>query len=117
MRIQNLKAPQDTVNEAVVSHVAASVSHAPPAAEAAPAPAMAQVAGKVDVPPSADRQTIEIAYLKARIQHLELVLEMARSLMGSNHERLLRRLNEVPHEMVELSAQLRRFDAGGGRPA
>jgi hypothetical protein len=59
---------------------------------------------------SADRQTVEIAFLKARIQHLELVLETARSLMGSNHERLLRRLHEVPRELVELSNRLRRFD-------
>ncbi len=56
--------------------------------------------------------TAEIAFLKARIQHLELVLETARSLMGSNHERLLRRLHEVPREIVELSAQLRRIDPG-----
>jgi hypothetical protein len=48
--------------------------------------------------------------LKARIQHLDLVLETARSLMGSNHERLLRRLHELPREIVELSAQLRRLD-------
>ncbi len=56
------------------------------------------------------RQTLEIALLKARIQHLELVVETARSLMGSNQERLLRRLHEVPREIVGLSAQLRRID-------
>lgn len=55
-------------------------------------------------------QVLEIAFLKARIQHLELVVETARSLMGSNHERLLRRLHEVPRELVELSNQLRRAD-------
>ncbi len=53
---------------------------------------------------------MEIALLKARIQHLELVVETARSLMGSNQERLLRRLHEVPREIVGLSAQLHRID-------
>lgn len=53
-------------------------------------------------------QALEIAMLKAHIQHLELVVETARSLMGSNQERLLRQLHEVPREMMALSAQLRR---------
>ncbi len=57
-----------------------------------------------------DRESLEIAFLKARIQHLELVLETARSLMGSNHERLLRRLHEVPRELVDLGNRLRRSD-------
>jgi hypothetical protein len=57
-----------------------------------------------------ERQAVEIALLKARIQHLELVVETARSLMGSNQERLLRRLHEVPREIVGLSAQLHRLD-------
>ncbi|OYV36342.1 MAG: hypothetical protein B7Z80_15860 [Rhodospirillales bacterium 20-64-7] len=57
-----------------------------------------------------DVHTLEVAYLKARIQHLELVLETARGLMGSNHERLLRRLHDVPGELAELGVQLRRLD-------
>ncbi len=57
-----------------------------------------------------ERQNIEIAMLKARIQHLELVVETARSLMGANQERLLRRLHEVPRELAVLGAQLRRID-------
>jgi hypothetical protein len=48
--------------------------------------------------------------LKARVQHLELVVETARSLMGSNQERLLRRLHEVPREIAALGAQLHRID-------
>ena len=92
MRIQNLKEPNTPVVAPATPQTAAP--DRPPAPQAS----------------SSDRQAVEIAFLKARIQHLELVLETARSLMGSNHERLLRRLNDVPHEMVELSAQLRRFD-------
>jgi hypothetical protein len=92
VRIQNLKEPQAPV-----------VVAAEPPATAHERPAPLQAA-------SSDRQAVEIAFLKARIQHLELVLETARSLMGSNHQRLLRRLNDVPHEMIQLSAQLRRFD-------
>ncbi len=103
MRIQNLKAPEENPLPPIVSQVASAAERANPA----------PVEG--DGPDSTDRQTVEIAYLKARIQHLELVIEMARSLMGSNHERLLRRLNEVPHEMVELSAKLRRFDPSAVR--
>jgi hypothetical protein len=57
-----------------------------------------------------ERQNLEIAMLKARIQHLELVVETARSLMGANQERLLRRLHEVPRELAVLGAQLRRID-------
>lgn len=64
---------------------------------------------KDDIPN--DRQSLEIAFLKARIQHLELVLETARGLMGSNHERLLRQLHQVPRDLVELSNRLRHVDA------
>ncbi|HEX2943079.1 MAG TPA: hypothetical protein VHO91_18655 [Rhodopila sp.] len=60
--------------------------------------------------PADDAQALEIAYLKARIQHLELVVETARGLMGSNHERLLRRLRDVPKELAELGVRLRRID-------
>ena len=70
----------------------------------------AEVRKDVAAPEAGDRQSLEIAFLKARIQHLELVLETARSLMGANHERLLRRLHEVPRELVELSQRLRRSD-------
>ncbi len=74
---------------------------------------LAELNGSVPLGSSAGpngTQALEIAFLKARIQHLELVVETARSLMGSNHERLLRRLHEVPRELVELSNQLRRVD-------
>jgi hypothetical protein len=95
MRIQNLKAPQQ------------------PAAAAGPdSPPADTAAVRNDAPPAepGDRQALEIAFLKARIQHLELVVETARSLMGSNHERLLRRLHEVPRELVDLGNRLRRYD-------
>jgi hypothetical protein len=95
MRIQNLKAPQE----------------APSAAQEAPSTAIAATAPAVDKSTTASEpQNLEIAFLKARIQHLELVLETARNLMGANHERLLRRLHELPRELVALSTQLGRPD-------
>jgi hypothetical protein len=48
----------------------------------------------------------EILLLRARIEHLELVVETARSLMTSNQERLLRRLHDVPHELMRLTAKM-----------
>jgi hypothetical protein len=57
-----------------------------------------------------DRQALEIALLRARVQHLELVVETARSLLSANQDRLLRRLHEVPRELATLSAQLQRVD-------
>jgi len=99
VRIQDLTkpAPRDTSSAESV--------FATPAADEVPSPRPA--ATTEDTP---TRQILEIALLKARIQHLELVVETARQLMGSNQERLLRRLNESPREIVSLSAQLRRVD-------
>jgi hypothetical protein len=57
-----------------------------------------------------ERQEAEVALLRARIQHLELVVETARGLLGSNQDRLLRRLYEVPRELVTLSQRLQRLD-------
>ena len=57
-----------------------------------------------------ERQGIEIALLKARIEHLEIVVETARGLLGSNQERLLRRLYDLPKEIVKLSQRLQRSD-------
>jgi hypothetical protein len=100
VRIQNLKTPLETP----------MASPAPPlsVAQAAAAPPSSEAAG----PGTAveQRQAMEIALLKARVAHLELVVETARNLMGSNQECLLRRLYEVPRELVELTAQLRRVD-------
>jgi hypothetical protein len=59
---------------------------------------------------SEDRPSLEIALLKAQVEHLELVVETARSLMTSNQERLLRRLHDVPREMALLAARLDRLD-------
>jgi hypothetical protein len=58
------------------------------------------------------RRDTEITLLKKRIEHLELVVETARSLMTSNQERLLRRLHDVPQEMLALTATLNRLDQG-----
>jgi hypothetical protein len=56
------------------------------------------------------RQATEVTLLKKRIEHLELVVETARSLMTSNQERLLRRLHDLPQEMLALTATLNRLD-------
>ncbi len=50
--------------------------------------------------------TPEIAFLRARIEHLEIVIETARGLMTSNQERLLRRLHDMPREMATLAARM-----------
>ena len=60
-----------------------------------------------------DRASVEIALLKAQIEHLELVVETARSLMTSNQERLLRRLHDLPREMAVLASRLERLDHPG----
>jgi hypothetical protein len=99
VRIQNLKAPLETTMASAVPPLSVAEAAAAP-----PNPPMAQ-AGSVE-----QRQALEIALLKARIGHLELVLETARGMMGANQERLLRRLYEVPRELVDLTAQLRRLD-------
>lgn len=95
MKIQNLKAVPDAPASA-------------PAAEPAILPAIGPAGPAALV--SSDKHVLEVAVLKARIQHLELVIEMARSLLGSNQERLLRRLHDVPRELATLSTQLQRVD-------
>ena len=77
-------------------------------------PAAASQAEPPPVPD--DRAAVEIALLKAQIEHLELVVETARSLLTSNQERLLRRLHDVPREIATLSARLDRID-NPGQPA
>jgi hypothetical protein len=80
-----------------------------PNVAASPAP-MAAAEQSVAAVPEGDRAGLEIALLKAQIEHLELVVETARSLMTSNQERLLRRLHDLPREMVALTARLNRLD-------
>lgn len=62
-------------------------------------------------PENAGQAEIEIAMLKAQIEHLELVVETARNLMSSNQERLLRRLHDLPREMMALGARLHRTNS------
>ena len=57
------------------------------------------------------RGATELALLRVRIEHLELVVETARGLMTANQERLLRRLHDVPQEMMMLTAKITRFTA------
>lgn len=82
---------------------------APPAA-AAPAAEARSVAAAADTKAVIERQGVEIALLKARIEHLEIVVETARGLLGSNQERLLRRLYDLPKDIVKLSQRLQRSD-------
>jgi|GEM_PF-3699353 hypothetical protein len=80
--------------------------------EAEPAPAAVETA---EGPALADeRSSVELALLRAQVEHLELVVETARSLMTSNQERLLRRLHDVPREMAALTARLERLDHPSG---
>jgi len=74
-----------------------------------PAPSPAEEAAPPD-----DRSAVEIALLRAQVEHLELVVETARSLMTSNQERLLRRLHDLPREMAALAAKLERLDNPSG---
>jgi hypothetical protein len=83
------------------------------ALDAGQAPAAAPLAeAMADAAPEAgeSRGQAEITLLKKRIEHLELVVETARSLMTSNQERLLRRLHDLPQELMTLTAALGRLD-------
>ncbi len=60
-------------------------------------------------PPAATDEATETAWLRARIEHLELVVETARGLMTSNQEKLLRRLHDLPQEMIALNARMARL--------
>jgi hypothetical protein len=97
-------------------------TEAPPAAapaEHASAHTARQNSAESPGPQEDGQASAEIALLRARIEHLELVVETARSLMTSNQERLLRRLHDLPHEMMALTARLARHmpeqEADAGR--
>lgn len=82
----------------------------PPTPPGPPDQAAGRAAPQPDDMAVADpRMDAEIAFLRARIEHLELVIETARGLMTANQERLLRRLHDVPQEMMALSARLSRI--------
>jgi len=88
--------------------------NAPTPAETAGRPVAAVVPLKMAPEAQPDsRAQVEIALLKARIEHLELVVEAARGLMTANQERLLRRLHEVPRELAALTARLGRIPGSG----
>jgi len=99
VRVQNLNLPKDVQAE-LPEPMARAVLAKP--VELAPS--------RSEMLPDESRQTLEIALLRARIQHLELVIETARGLLGSNQDRLLRRLYEIPRELASLSTQLQRID-------
>ncbi len=77
-------------------------------------PPEGHVAGQENPGDAAGRQQTETALLHARIEHLELVVETARSLMTSNQERLLRRLHDLPQEMMALTARMARMGTAAG---
>jgi hypothetical protein len=97
MQVQDFNQPAPSI----------AVPQAPSLPAAAPAAAPAGAGAGIS---DGDRSGLEIALLKAQIEHLELVVETARSLMTSNQERLLRRLHDLPREMVALTARLNRLD-------
>ena len=99
MRVQNLNLAKEAQAE----------PPEPMARAVVPKPAEV-VSSRSEILPDDSRQTLEIALLRARIQHLELVSETARGLLGSNQDRLLRRLYEIPRELATLSTQLQRID-------
>ncbi len=105
MKMRNLKTAAETGDTTVQASLAAS----PPALADQPVIATATADRPAD-DAGQDRQALEIALLRARVQHLELVVETARSLLSANQDRLLRRLHEIPRELVSLSAQLQRVD-------
>ncbi len=105
MKIRNLK----TASETGDTTVQASLAVSPPAAGDQQVTATA-IADRPADDAAQDRQALEIALLRARVQHLELVVETARSLLSANQDRLLRRLHEIPRELVTLSTQLQRVD-------
>ena len=105
MKIRNLKTAAETGDTAVQPGRAETS----PAATDQPLIASA-IADRPADDPAQDRQALEIALLRARVQHLELVVETARSLLSANQDRLLRRLHEIPRELVSLSTQLQRVD-------
>jgi hypothetical protein len=109
MKIRNLKLPDQSAGSSGLGPLPEATDRA--AADGARAAvAASSLPQSGETASLSERQTLEIAMLKARIQHLELVVETARSLMGSNQERLLRRLHEVPREIAALGAQLHRID-------
>jgi hypothetical protein len=102
MQIKNLNAPPPSAGAGKQAPVETSAST--DAVRAAP--------DACSTPSSADAaRATEIELLRARIEHLELVVETARGLMTANQERLLRRLHDVPHEMMLLTAKMTRFTA------
>jgi len=76
---------------------------------AAPGVAVANESIQTPLVRNEEQAHAEIALLRAKIEHLELVVETARNLMTSNQDRLLRRLHELPHEMIALTATLARY--------
>jgi len=97
MRISDFNAPKDEVG---------------PPTMAAPGASVLALKIPAEYPPEG-RAQVEIALLRARIEHLELVVETARGLMTANQEKLLRRLHEVPRDITALTARLGRFGESG----
>ena len=100
MHISNFNAPPATSGSSVLAMADA------PLATPAESPTGQGQAENAD-----DRMATEIALLRARVAHLESVVDTARGLMSANQERLLRRLHDVPQELMLLTAKMTRFAA------
>lgn len=96
--------------------------NAPPGQQEIPQAPQAASAQVVPLAPAREaegeetRLQVELALLRARIEHLELVIETARGLMTASQEKLLRRLHDMPREISALSARLARLDGTGEAP-
>lgn len=105
MKIRNLNATSQPGDIDIETAPAAEHPQAPP-----PVNITNVMPDRSADPGLVDRQALEIALLRTRVQHLELVVETARSLLNANQDRLLRRLHEVPRELASLTSQLQRVD-------
>lgn len=56
---------------------------------------------------SHSRLALENQLLKAKVAHLEAVIDTARALLSTNQEKLLRQLHEAPRDLVDLTLRLR----------
>jgi uncharacterized protein (DUF305 family) len=89
---------------------------APAAASGCATVAAAPTASARDAASGGDALAVaqaQVALLEARVEHLQAVLDTARGLMTSNQERLLRKLHDLPQELVLRTQQLQRMQGAG----
>jgi len=111
MRVQDFNAPPPA--EPPQTPQAAAPQPGPTPIAAARAPANV-VPLKHPLGEAGARAEAELALLRARIEHLELVIETARGLMTANQEKLLRRLHDMPREVAALTLRLGQLNGATG---